>query len=78
MNNQLWLMPLLPFIGSILCGALHFMTLSARRKNPSVEAGPSRLAAPIAIAAMLGSFAVAVSAWLQLKGLDAAGRALGI
>lgn len=78
MHNQLWLMPLLPFIGSIVCGVLHFMTLRARKANPSVGAGPGALAAPVAIVAMLGSFAIAVSAWLQLKGLPVAERAAGL
>ena len=76
--NHLWLMPLLPFVGSIVCGVLHFMTLRARKANPSVGAGPGALAAPVAIVAMLGSFAVAVTAWLQLKGLDVAERAAGL
>ncbi|MFT5080409.1 MAG: NADH-quinone oxidoreductase subunit L [Planctomycetota bacterium] len=76
--NLLWLMPLLPFLGSIVCGALHFATLSARKKNPAIGHGPGALAAPVAIAAMLGSFAVAVMAFFKLKGLDAAGRAMGV
>ena len=76
--NHLWLMPLLPFVGSIVCGVLHFMTLRARKANPDVGAGPGALAAPVAIVAMLGSFAVAVTAWLQLKGLDVAERAAGL
>ncbi len=76
--NLLWLMPLLPFLGSILCGALHFATLSARKKNPEIGHGPGALAAPVAIAAMIGSFAVAVTAWLNLKGLDEVGRAMGV
>ena len=71
-------MPLLPFLGSILCGALHFATLRARKTNPTIGAGPGALAAPVAIAALVGSFAVAVYAWLQLMGLDAAGRAAGL
>jgi len=76
--NLLWLMPLLPFLGSIVCGALHFATLSARKKNPEVGAGPGALAAPVAILAMVGSFVVAVTAFFKLKGLDAAGRAMGV
>jgi NADH-quinone oxidoreductase subunit L len=76
--NLLWLMPLLPFLGSIICGALHFATLSARKKNPEIESGPGALAAPVAIAAMVGSFAVAVMAWLKLKGLDELARAAGV
>ena len=71
-------MPLLPFLGSILCGALHFATLRARKANPGLGAGPGALAAPVAIAALLGSFAVAVFAWLQLMGLDEAARAVGL
>ena len=76
--NLLWLMPLLPFLGSIVCGALHFATLSARKKNPEIGLGPGALAAPVAIAAMVGSFVVAVTAFFKLKGLDAAGRAMGV
>jgi NADH-quinone oxidoreductase subunit L len=76
--NLLWLMPLLPFVGSIICGALHFATLRARKTNPEIGLGPGALAAPVAIAAMVGSFAVAVMAWLKLKGLDEAGRAAGV
>ncbi|MDE0897079.1 MAG: NADH-quinone oxidoreductase subunit L, partial [Planctomycetota bacterium] len=76
--NLLWLLPLLPFLGSIICGALHFATLSARKKNPEIESGPGALAAPVAIAAMVGSFAVAVMAWLKLKGLDELARGAGV
>ncbi|MBC8451486.1 MAG: hypothetical protein H8D72_02125, partial [Planctomycetes bacterium] len=76
--DSLWLMPLLPFLGSILCGALHFATLRARKTNPTIGAGPGALAVPVAIAALVGSFAVAVYAWLQFMGLDAAGRAVGL
>jgi len=77
-NNSLWLMPLLPFLGSIICGLLHFATLRARKRNPDIGAGIGALAAPIGIAAVVGSFIVAVMAWMQLRGLEEAERAAGI
>ena len=79
MENQgfLWLLPALPFLGSVLAGALHFATLRARRTNPEAT-GPAPLAGLVAVAAMAGAFAVAVTAFLKLKGLDVHGRALGL
>ena len=79
--NSLWLMPALPFLGSILCGILHALTLRQRKADPAMAAdapGIGALAAPVAVLAMAGSFAVALMSWLKLKGLDAAGRAAGL
>jgi NADH-quinone oxidoreductase subunit L len=77
-NNSLWLMPLLPFLGAIICGLLHFATLRARKTNPDIGAGIGALAAPVGIAAVVGSFIVAVMAWIQLRGLEEAERAAGV
>jgi len=81
MDNSLWLMPALPFLGSILCGILHALTIRQRKADPSMDAsapGIGALAAPVAVLAMVGSFAVALMAWLKLKGLDPALRAAGV
>ncbi|MDF1797766.1 MAG: NADH-quinone oxidoreductase subunit L [Planctomycetota bacterium] len=81
MDNSLWLMPALPFLGSIVCGILHALTLRQRKADPSMDAsapGIGALAAPVAVLAMVGSFIVAVMAWSSLKGLDVAARAAGI
>ncbi len=79
--NSLWLMPALPFLGSILCGILHALTLRQRKADASMDAnapGIGALAAPVAVLAMAGSFAVAVMSWLKLKGLDEVARAAGV
>ena len=73
--ESLWLLPLLPLCGAALCGLLHYLTLSARRASPGA-AGPSALAPFVACAAMLGSFAVAVLAFLELRGLEPHARVL--
>ena len=39
----LWWIPALPLLGAAVCGAIHFLTLSARKADPAA-AGPSALA----------------------------------
>jgi NADH-quinone oxidoreductase subunit L len=71
----LWWIPLLPLIGSALCGALHLATLSARKRDPQAK-GLAGLAPLIACAAMAGALALAVKGFLDLRALDAAARVL--
>jgi len=59
--NSLWLIPLLPLLGSAVCGWLHFATLRARRENESAE-GSGLMAGFVATGAVIGSLLIAVSA----------------
>ena len=63
----LWLLPLLPLLGSLVAGTLHLLTLRVRRDNPEAP-GLSALAGWVACAAITGSFAVALFAFFQLRG----------
>ena len=76
-----WLLPALPLLGSAICGALHFLTLRARRgathvheehasahDHANADAGPSALAPIVAVLAMSGAFLVAVYAFVALHG----------
>ena len=77
MQSFLWLMLFLPLAGSVICGALHLFTLRARQANPNAD-GPALLAGPVACLAMAGAFAVALGAFLELRGMSPALRAVGI
>ena len=61
----LWLLPLLPLAGSACAGALHFLTLRARRHGGS---GPGALAGPLASGVLAATFALSVAAFLKLAG----------
>ncbi|MFT7670585.1 MAG: NADH-quinone oxidoreductase subunit L, partial [Planctomycetota bacterium] len=74
-TQWLWLIPALPLLGSILCGAIHFLTLKAR-KSDSSAAGPSRLAPLVACLGVGIPFALSVMAFITLKGLEPAARVL--
>ena len=71
----LWLLPAAPLLGSILCGILHFMTLSARRHRPDAK-GPAGLAAIVAALAMAAAFAVSLFAFGTLLGLSVEHRVI--
>src|SRR5262245_36571907 len=71
----LWWIPLLPLIGSAICGALHLLTLSARKRDPSAS-GPSGLAPLVACAAMLGALALSIWGCATLHELDETARSL--
>ena len=65
----LWLLPLLPLAGAVLCGALHLSTLSMRRREVDPWAR-MRLAGWVACAVMAAAFGTAVQAFFQLAGSD--------
>lgn len=71
----LWWIPLLPLLGSALCGALHFATLSARKKDPQAK-GPAGLAPLVACAAMAGALALALKGLVDLRALGSSARVL--
>ncbi len=71
----LWWIPLLPLIGSALCGALHLATLRARRSEPDAK-GPAGLAPLVACAAMAGALAFAVRGFVDLRALSPSARTL--
>jgi NADH-quinone oxidoreductase subunit L len=71
----LWWIPLLPLLGSALCGALHFATLSARKRDPSAK-GLAGLAPLVACAAMAGALALSLKGFADLRALDASVRTL--
>jgi NADH-quinone oxidoreductase subunit L len=64
-NAWLWAIPLLPLAGSAIAGAIHFLSLRARRRDPA-DAGPAGAAAAVACLAMLGAFAVSAVGFVQL------------
>jgi NADH-quinone oxidoreductase subunit L len=66
----LWLLPLLPLLGSAVCGAIHFATLRARRRDPAAS-GPAGLAAWVACGAVAGSLAISIAALVRLAGAGA-------
>ena len=77
-SNFLWWIPFVPLIGAAVCGALHFLTLRGR-KSGSVEpgaAGIGALAGPLAAAAIGISFAIAVTGFFRLRGLEHTERVL--
>ncbi len=74
-ENWLWWIPALPFIGAIGCGALHFVTLSARRQGRE-ESAVTRAAAMLACAAVAIPFIFSLQAFNKLKGLSPAERVL--
>ncbi|MEM7308515.1 MAG: NADH-quinone oxidoreductase subunit L [Planctomycetota bacterium] len=65
--NALWLVPLLPLLGSAAAGAIHFLCLRARQKSPEAT-GPAQLAAAVAIGAAVSAFAVSLVAFFKLAG----------
>jgi NADH-quinone oxidoreductase subunit L len=68
--NWLWFIPVLPLLGSALCGALHFAILRKRRIGAGAEAAPDSLtplAAWIATGEMAIIFVLAVRAFLLLR-----------
>ncbi len=71
----LWWIPLLPLIGSALCGALHLATLRARKSDPNAK-GPSALAPVVACAAMAGALAFALRGFMDLRALAPSARTL--
>ena len=67
--SYLWLIPLLPLLGFVLCGTLHLAVVRARAGRPD-ESAPlalSGLAPLVACLAMAGSFAVSLMAFLRLR-----------
>jgi hypothetical protein len=69
----LWLIPMLPLAGAALCGALHFATLAARKRDPEA-AGPSGLAPFVACGAIGAALVIAVQAFLAVRGLEPEAR----
>jgi NADH-quinone oxidoreductase subunit L len=61
----LWLLLLFPLLGSATAGALHLLSLRARRRG---AAEPGRIAGALATAACAASCAVAIAAFLELRG----------
>lgn len=61
----LWLIPFLPLLGSIVCGILHFATLSMRRRDPD-SPGLASLAAWVAGFAIGGSLVISAQAFFEL------------
>ncbi len=61
----LWLIPFLPLAGSIVCGILHFATLSMRRRDPD-SPGLASLAAWVACFAIGGSLVISAQAFFEL------------
>ncbi|HKX45389.1 MAG TPA: NADH-quinone oxidoreductase subunit L, partial [Planctomycetota bacterium] len=73
--DSLWLLPLLPLLGSAVCGVLHARTLAARRASP--EADPhGTLAGGLASLTVGVGFLVACAGFLRLLGLPADARVL--
>ncbi len=68
-SNWLWLIPGLPFMGSVICGALHFLTLRARERNPEAK-GPAALAGPIAAGLVGLAFVLTTVAFSAIRGED--------
>jgi len=71
----LWLIPALPLLGCVLCGVLHFATLSAREKDPSAS-GPSGLAPWVGSLAVGASLVLSVVAFVELLGVPADERVM--
>jgi len=67
--NALWLLPLFPLLGSIICGALHFRILAARRRDPKAET-PEALVGWIGSGAVAASLVVSIIALVKLMGHD--------
>jgi NADH-quinone oxidoreductase subunit L len=65
----LWLIPGLPLLGSVLCGALHLRALAARRASGDPHAGPARLAALIGPGTIAGAFVVSLAGLARLLAL---------
>ncbi len=65
MHQFLWLLPLFPLLGSVICGAIHFATLRARKKDPGAD-GPAALAGWVGCTAVGASLVVSVIALLKL------------
>ncbi|HED66774.1 MAG TPA: NADH-quinone oxidoreductase subunit L [Planctomycetes bacterium] len=64
---MLWLIPLFPLVGAILCGILHFRSLAAEREGASPERVRA-LAGWVAVSAIAASFAIVVTNWWTLVG----------
>ena len=66
--NWLWLVPLLPLLGSAAAGTIHFLCLKARRDEPDSPGatGPVGAASAVAIGAALGAFAISLAAFFKL------------
>ncbi len=67
--NALWLVPLLPLLGSAVCGVIHFLCLKQRRADPNAT-GPIGAASAVACASVLASFVIAVVAFFKLLNAD--------
>jgi len=66
----LWLLPLLPLVGSACAGTLHFLALSTSDSAPPRE-GLGKLAATLACGVMAAAFGLALYAFFQLAGTSA-------
>ncbi|MCC7012267.1 MAG: NADH-quinone oxidoreductase subunit L [Planctomycetes bacterium] len=71
----LWSIPLLPLLGSAIAGALHFLTLRARKSQPQAS-GVASIAALVACVAMLAAFGCAIFGFNELRALGEHERAL--
>jgi NADH-quinone oxidoreductase subunit L len=73
--SALWWLIALPLLGSAASGALHFLTLRARRNSPDTSA-PGNLAGLLASAAVGLAFALSVWGLVHLSGLGHESRVL--
>jgi len=67
---SLWLLLLFPLLGSATCGVLHLLSVRERRRSGDADAGPARLAGPVAVTALFAAFGVAASAFFSLLSAD--------
>jgi NADH-quinone oxidoreductase subunit L len=74
-DDWLWWLLAVPLLGSVTCGALHFLTLRARSRDESA-AGPAALAWPVAAGAMGVAFALSLVAFKTLAALGHDARLL--
>ncbi|MCZ6598995.1 MAG: NADH-quinone oxidoreductase subunit L [Planctomycetota bacterium] len=68
-RTLLWLLPLLPLAGSVICGALHFAVLRARRSGRDGRDGASRQAALAQLAGRIACGTVGLAFVVGLAGL---------
>ncbi len=74
-NWMLWLIPLVPLGGAILCGLIHFATLEARKHDEHAK-GPAAIAPVFACAAVAIAFVVSLLALNEIRELPETARAL--
>ncbi len=65
--NALWLLPLLPLLGSVLCGVLHFRHLAARRRDPEARL-PHGAVNAVACGALAAALVLSLTAFVKLLG----------